>query len=74
MDFYSLPVDIWGPYYSVFKGLLETGTHLCLRMTMQPQHQRLRDSKSVRVVCSGDMPISGQPLLHEPSLHPVELM
>lgn len=74
MDFYSLPVDIWSPYYSGLKRLLETGTYRYLRMTVQFQHQRLGESKTVRVVSSGEMPVRGQPWLHEPPRQLVALM
>ena len=74
MSFYSLPVDVWSPYYSGFKGLLETGTCLYLRMTVQSQHQRLGELKTVGVVSNGDMPIRGQPWLHEPPPQLAELM
>jgi len=65
MDVYSLPVDVWNPYCSSFKLLLEMTTYLYLRMMVQSQHQRLGESKTVRVVSKGDVPV-GQPWLHEP--------
>lgn len=74
MDFYNFPVDVWSPYYSDFKGLLETGTYLYLRMTVQPQHQRLGESKPVKAVSSGVVPVRGQPRLPEPPLQLAELM
>lgn len=74
MDFYNFPVDVWSPYYSDFKGLLETGTYLYLRMTVQSQHQRLGESKPVKVVSSGGGPVRGQPWLHEPPPQLAELM
>lgn len=65
MDFYNLPVDIWNSYYSSFKGLLETGAYLHLRVTVQSQHQRLGESKPVGVVSNGDVPVRGQPWICE---------
>lgn len=65
MDFYNVPVDVWSPYHSGFKGLLETGTYLCLRVTVQPQHRRLGGAKPVRVVSNGDVPVRGQPWICE---------
>lgn len=74
MDFYSLPVDVWSTYYSGFKGLLETGTYLYLRMTVQSQRHRPGEAKIVRVVSNGDMPVRGWPWLHEPPPQLLELM